>query len=133
MPSQQNVYDSEGAKNGSTALHWACFHGQEQMIRLLLSRGASKGQRNYMGQLPIAMYRNRFGNSAIAELLSVEKEGASQTQDEMKEMKESVVSSALFSGGVFAEERQTLLDHPDDSSAASKSVQGSTSVHDGIF
>ena len=41
------------------------------MIRFLLSRGANKYQKNFLGLVPLDMYINRFSNKEIAYLLRV--------------------------------------------------------------
>ena len=41
------------------------------MIRFLLSRGANKYQKNFLGLVPLDMYINRFSNKEIANLLRV--------------------------------------------------------------
>lgn len=61
-------------RNGSTALHFAAFHGKDRMIRFLLSKGANKLKKNYLNVPPINMYSNRFENKEIANILSVDKE-----------------------------------------------------------
>jgi ankyrin repeat protein len=64
-PSLVNSYDRQ---IGWTPLHWAVQTGREEMVTLLLSRGANLNVRDKRGWTPMRLAR-KTGKASIAELL----------------------------------------------------------------
>ncbi len=60
---------NEAQGDGSTALHWAAYHGQPEMVRALLAAGADVHAKSRVGGLTPLMMAAKAGDAAVVKLL----------------------------------------------------------------
>lgn len=63
--------------DGSTALHWAAYNGNAEMVQLLLGRGANVRAQTRLGSITPMMMAAKNGDAAIIKLLLDAKDDAS--------------------------------------------------------
>ncbi len=72
------------AENGSTALHWAAFHGDTELVKKLLNAGAYINSTDGYRDEPVLMWAVKKGHKNVVELL-VEKGAEVNISDRYKE------------------------------------------------
>jgi uncharacterized protein len=60
---------NEAQGDGSTALHWAAYNSQPEMVRLLLAAGANVHAKSRLGGLTPLMMAAKAGDAAVVKLL----------------------------------------------------------------
>jgi uncharacterized protein len=101
----EKVDANAATPDGTTALHWAAFHGDAEMARVLLQAGANLKLATRVGAITPLLLASQNGNGAVVEvLLKAGADANSVTPDGT-----TVLMAAAASGSVDAV--KSLLDH----------------------
>lgn len=110
----------ERAADGSTALHWATYRGDLELMRLLLARGAAVDAANDFGATPLSIAAVDADPAVIKLLLD-----AGAAADRRNADNESALMVVARAGNV--ESARLLIEHGADVNAA-ESVAGQTAL-----
>src|SRR5437762_3495088 len=67
LAAKVDVNEAQG--DGSTALHWAAYHGDAEMVRMLLKAGADVKAKTRIGNMTPLFLAAQVGNAKIIKLL----------------------------------------------------------------